>query len=46
VYEWIGSYDPAFVSAAVMAFLAAMMALMIREQPVSARPLRPAPATT
>jgi MFS family permease len=46
VYEWTGSYGPAFVSAALMAFLAAAMALMIREEPVRGRPLRPAPATT
>src|SRR5262245_23233924 len=46
VYEWTGSYGPAFVSAALISFLAAGMALMIREQPVRARPLQPAPATT
>jgi MFS family permease len=46
VYEWTGSYGPAFVSAALMAFLAAAMALMIREQPVRAHPLEPATATT
>ena len=46
VYEWTGSYGPAFVSAALMGFLAAAMALMIREEPVRARPLQPAPATT
>jgi MFS family permease len=46
IYEWAGSYSPAFVSAAVMAFVAAGLALMIREEPVSARPLQPAPATS
>jgi MFS family permease len=46
VYEWTGSYGPAFVSAALMAFLAAGMALMIREEPIRSRPLQPAPATT
>jgi MFS family permease len=46
VYEWTGSYAPAFVSAALMGFLAAGMALMIREEPIRARPLEPAPATT
>ena len=46
VYEWTGSYSPAFVSAALMGFLAAGLALMIREEPISARPLRAAPATT
>jgi MFS family permease len=45
IYEWTGSYSPAFVSAALMAFVAAGLALMIREQPISARPLAPAPAT-
>jgi MFS family permease len=44
VYEWTGSYAPAFVSAALMGFLAAGMALMIREEPI--RRLEPAPATT
>jgi MFS family permease len=46
IFEWTGSYSSAFVSAAVMAFLAAGMALMIREEPVRVRPLTPAPATT
>jgi len=46
IYEWSGSYSPAFVSAAVMAFLATGLTLMIREEPISARPLQPAPATT
>jgi MFS family permease len=46
IYEWTGSYSPAFVSAALMGFLAAAMALMIREEPIRARPLQPAPATT
>jgi predicted MFS family arabinose efflux permease len=42
VYEWTGSYSPAFVSAALLGFLAAGLALMIREEPISARPLQPA----
>jgi MFS family permease len=46
VYEWTGSYGPAFVSAALMGFLAAAMSLMIREEPVRARPLQPATATS
>jgi MFS family permease len=49
VYELTGSYGPAFVSAALMGFLAAGMALMIREEPISStrpRPMAPAPATT
>ncbi len=44
VYELTGSYGPAFVSAALMGFLAAGMSLMIREEPISARPLQPATA--
>jgi MFS family permease len=49
VYELTGSYGPAFVSAALMGFLAAGMALMIREEPIISarpRPMAPAPATT
>ena len=46
LFEWTGSYASAFLSAAVMAFLAAALALMIREAPVRARPLAPAPAAT
>jgi MFS family permease len=46
VYEATGSYSPAFVSAALMGFLAAGMSLMIREDPIRARPLQPAAATT
>jgi predicted MFS family arabinose efflux permease len=45
IFEWTGSYSSAFVSAAVMAFLAAGMAMMIREEPVRARPLAPAAVT-
>jgi MFS family permease len=49
VYELTGSYGPAFVSAALMGFLAAGMALMIREEPITSvrpRPMAPATATT
>ncbi len=46
VYEWTGSYAPAFVSAALMGFLAAGMTLLIREAPLNTRPLQPAAATT
>lgn len=42
-YEWTGSYSAAFVSAAAMGILAGFLALMIREEPVTARPLRPSP---
>jgi MFS family permease len=43
IYEWTGTYSPAFVSAAAMGILAGVLALMIREEPVTARPLRPEP---
>jgi predicted MFS family arabinose efflux permease len=46
IFEWTGSYSSAFVSAAVTAFLAAGMAMMIREEPVRNRPLQPATATS
>ena len=46
VYELTGSYGSAFASAALLAFLAAGMSLMIREEPIRARPLQPAAATT
>jgi MFS family permease len=46
IYEWTGSYSPALVSAAVMAFVAAGLSMLIREEPISTRPLQPAPATT
>jgi MFS family permease len=46
LFEWTGSYSSAFVSAAIMGFLASGMAMMIREEPLRARPLAPAPATT
>jgi MFS family permease len=38
VFEWTGAYTAAFVSAALMAFVAAGLALAIREEPVTARP--------
>jgi MFS family permease len=47
LYEWVGNYSIAFASAAVLAFLAAGMALAIREEPMRARPtpsVTPAPA--
>jgi predicted MFS family arabinose efflux permease len=43
LYEWTGSYRSAFVSAALMAIVAAGLSLMIREEPVPRRPT-PAPA--
>jgi predicted MFS family arabinose efflux permease len=42
VFEMTGGYEPAFISAAIMAIIASGLALMIREEPVSARPLAPA----
>ena len=45
IYEWTGTYSIAFVSAALMAFLAAGLALAIREEPIASRPAgAPAPA--
>jgi len=42
VFELTGGYEPAFISAAIMAIIASGLALMIREEPVSTRPLSPA----
>jgi MFS family permease len=46
LFEAYGSYTPAFVSAALLAFLAAALTMLIREEPVVTPPLSPAPATT
>src|SRR5439155_211415 len=47
IYEWTGVYTIAFVSAALMGFLAAALALAIREEPITLRPMgSPAPATS
>jgi MFS family permease len=47
IYEWTGGYEIAFVSAALMGFVAAGMALAIREHPVVSRPTPlPAPAVS
>src|SRR5262244_760451 len=40
IFDATGSYSWAFLSAAVMAFVAAGLSLLIREVPVSARPTR------
>lgn len=40
IFEWTGAYTAAFVSAACMAFLAAGLTLLIREEPIT--PPRPA----
>jgi MFS family permease len=39
VFEWTGTYTSAFVSAAVMAFLGSALTLLIREEPISSRPM-------
>ena len=45
IFELTGSYSSAFVSAAFMGFVAAGMALAIREEPIASRPTAvPAPA--
>ena len=44
IYEWTGGYEIAFVSAAVMGFIAAGLALAIREEPVTSR-RTPTPTT-
>jgi len=47
VFELTGTYSNAFVSAAVLAFVAAGLAMMIREEPLVSRPTAaPAPATS
>src|SRR6266567_2606040 len=47
VFELTGTYSNAFVSAAVLAFVAAGLAMMIREEPLVSRPTTaPAPATS
>jgi predicted MFS family arabinose efflux permease len=44
IFEATGSYSWAFISGALLAFLAAAMALAIKEEPVHRTP-RPAPAS-
>jgi len=49
IYEWAGGYEIAFVSAAIMGFVAAGLALAIREEPITSRPTptpTPAPAVS
>ena len=49
IYEWTGGYEIAFGSAAIMGFIAAGLALAIREEPVASRPTptaSPAPAVS
>jgi MFS family permease len=45
IFEWTGSYSSAFVSAAVLGFVAAGLTMLIREEPVVARPMEPVGAT-
>ena len=44
VFEFYGSYTPAFISAGLLALLAAALTMLIREESVITRPLEPAPA--
>lgn len=39
IFEWTGTYSIAFVSAACMGFIAAGLTLLIREEPVTSRPI-------
>jgi MFS family permease len=45
IFEVYGSYVPAFVSAALLALLAAALTLLIRDEPVTTRPMAAAAAT-
>ena len=45
IFEWTGSYSSAFISAAVLGFIAAGLTMLIREEPVVARPMEPVGAT-
>src|SRR5437773_12142514 len=44
IYEWTGTYDAAFFSAAVLGFIASGLSLAIREEPVTPAPRAPVPA--
>jgi len=46
IYEWYGSYGPAFVSAGILAFVAAALTLLISERSVVRRPVPEAAAVT
>jgi MFS family permease len=46
IYEWYGNYTPAFVSAGILAFVAAGLTLLIRERSVVRRPVAGAAAVT
>jgi MFS family permease len=45
IYEISGSYGPAFLSAALLAMLAAALTLLIRDEPITTRPMAAAPAS-
>jgi predicted MFS family arabinose efflux permease len=45
VFEVYGNYTPAFLSAGLLAVLAAALTLLIREEPVRSRPMAAASAT-
>ena len=44
VFEFYGSYAPAFISAGLLGILAAALTMLIREESVIARPMEPATA--
>ena len=46
IFEISGSYGPAFLSAALLAILAAALTLLIRDEPIATAPLTPAPVTS
>src|SRR4029077_10802444 len=43
IFELSGSYGPAFVSAALLALVAAALTMLIREEPITVLPTPPAP---
>jgi len=45
IFEHSGSYSPAFLSAALMAVVAAGLTLLIRDEPIGTRPMAAAPAS-
>ena len=44
IFEWTGTYTPAFLSAAAVAIIGGSLALAIREQPLRREPLAAVPA--
>ena len=45
IFEVYGNYTPAFLSAGLLAVLAAALTMLIREEPVITRPMTPATVT-